>query len=85
MDKKTYKDSLLYWCRKYPEPMGGYSTAFNKWIQQDHQECNKSCGNGAAMRVSPIGWLFDDYYEIQEVGGIKRQLYIPGNKTGKFL
>ena len=66
LNKKTYKDSLLYWCRKYPEPFKGYSSPFSKWIEQDHQECNNSSANDAAMRVSPIGWLFDDYYEIQD-------------------
>ena len=33
LNKKTYKDSLLYWCRKYPEPFKGYSSPFSKWIE----------------------------------------------------
>jgi ADP-ribosylglycohydrolase len=66
LNKRTYKDSLLDWCRRYPEPMGGYGAAFSKWIEKDDSEPNRSSGNGAAMRVSSVGWLFDDYHKILE-------------------
>lgn len=65
LNNKTYKEALLYWYRKYPEPRGGYSASFSKWIEIDHQGGSDSCSNDAAMRVCPIGWLFDDYHEIQ--------------------
>ena len=25
---KSYRDSVLEWCRKYPHPMGGYGVSF---------------------------------------------------------
>lgn len=52
-----YKDSLVEWCRKYPHPKGAYGASFSRWIY-DPQPYD-SFGNGAAMRVSPIGWAFD--------------------------
>ena len=42
-------------------PMGGYGSMFRRWVtktivDQDYSPYN-SCGNGCAMRVSPVGWL----------------------------
>lgn len=51
-----YRDSLIEWCRKYPHPKGAYGASFGRWIY-DPQPYD-SFGNGAAMRVSPIGWAF---------------------------
>ncbi len=54
-----YKDSLIEWCRKYPNPKGAYGVSFSRWIWQDDPQPYDSFGNGAAMRVSPIGWAFN--------------------------
>lgn len=55
-----YKAYLLKWCRKYPNPMGAYGGSFARWIwSQDPQPYN-SFGNGAAMRVSPIAFAFEE-------------------------
>ena len=53
-----YKDSLLDWCRRYRNPMGAYGNMFAQWIDADDPKPYNSFGNGAAMRVSPIGWAF---------------------------
>ena len=50
---------LKDWCRKYPHPMGGYGGSFANWINDHNYEPYNSFGNGSAMRVSSIGWLFD--------------------------
>lgn len=59
-----YKSSLLHWCRKYPNPKGGYGGRFAQWIQSEHPEPYNSFGNGSAMRVSPIGWAFEDLSQV---------------------
>lgn len=64
INKKPYKDALLEWCRRYPNPMGGYGPRFFDWINSADPLPNNSCGNGAAMRVSAVGWLFDDYETV---------------------
>ena len=57
LNLKSYKDALVEWCQRYPNPKGAYGTNFAKWI--DNPEPYNSFGNGSAMRVSPIGWAFD--------------------------
>lgn len=59
-----YRDSLLEWCRKYPHPMGAYGTSFSRWILSKNPQPYDSFGNGAAMRVSPIGWAFDKSFDV---------------------
>ena len=42
-------------------PMGGYGSGFRRWVTRTIVEGDfspyNSCGNGSAMRVSPVGWL----------------------------
>lgn len=54
--KIPYKDSLLEWCRKYPNPLGAYGGMFAQWINAENPQPYNSFGNGAAMRVGPVGW-----------------------------
>lgn len=54
---KSFKDSLLYWCRRYPSPMGSYGGRFGQWIRSENPQPYNSFGNGSAMRVAPCGWL----------------------------
>ena len=60
MSEQPYKEKILEWCRRYPHPMGGYGGKFAQWVASDNPEPYNSFGNGAAMRVSPIGWAFKD-------------------------
>ncbi len=48
---------LQSWCLRYPNPKGGYGGRFRDWI--DNPVPYDSFGNGAAMRVSPVGDYFD--------------------------
>src|ERR1041385_3125288 len=41
-----------------------YGKAFNEWIKREDQSSNFSYGNGAAMRVSPIGYKFDSLDKV---------------------
>lgn len=64
LNGRTYKDSLLDWCGRYPNPMGGYGNMFVEWLLDKNHEPKNSYGNGAAMRVSSVGWLFTDWEEV---------------------
>ncbi len=46
------------WGRRYPN--AGYGGNFQKWLQSEKPQPYSSFGNGSAMRVSPIGWFYDD-------------------------
>lgn len=54
-----YSDLYKRYCRAYPN--AGYGPAFMEWAHThtNYTTPNFSWGNGAAMRVSPIGWAFD--------------------------
>lgn len=64
LNGRDYKESLLDWCRRYPDPKGGYGGMFWQWLHSDNPLPHASFGNGSAMRVSPVGWLFNDYQEV---------------------
>jgi len=53
-----YGSSLRAWGRRYPG--AGYGGWFRRWLFQDDAPAYNSFGNGSAMRVSAIGWAFDD-------------------------
>ena len=46
------------WGRRYPN--AGYGGRFIYWIFSPDPQPYNSYGNGSAMRVSPIGWWWDD-------------------------
>lgn len=59
-----FRGALLYWCNRYAHPMGGYGGRFLQWLQNPVPY--DSMGNGAAMRVSPCSWLYDDYTDVMD-------------------
>lgn len=59
LGEKSFVESLRSWCRKYPSPMGGYGGMFQDWLYQENPAPYNSWGNGAAMRISAVGWAFD--------------------------
>jgi ADP-ribosylglycohydrolase len=58
----SYAAALQKWGRKYHEVPGDYGFLFRKWLFSENPCPYESYGNGAAMRVSSIGWLFDDMH-----------------------
>lgn len=55
---RDYGGSIHEWCRRYPDPKGGYGGRFRKWVMSDVPRPYGSFGNGSAMRVSPVAWWF---------------------------
>ncbi len=49
-----YGHNLKVFTRRYPKR--GYGGHFLRWVQQDETEPYQSYGNGAPMRISPVGW-----------------------------
>lgn len=60
---EDFGSALQRWGRKYPNPMGGYGGSFNAWLHAINPMPYNSWGNGAAMRVSPVGWAFNSEAE----------------------
>lgn len=61
---KDYRRSLLDWCKRYPNPMGAYGGSFQQWLLSDNPQPYGSFGNGSAMRVSPVAWVFGTVEEV---------------------
>jgi ADP-ribosylglycohydrolase len=58
LNGKDYIEAFKYWGRKYP--YAGYGGRFNHWLFSNSIEPYNSFGNGSSMRVSPVGFAFDD-------------------------
>jgi len=58
LNNRDYSRTLKYYGRKYP--YSGYGGSFKKWLISDDMGPYNSWGNGSAMRVSPVGYVFDD-------------------------
>jgi ADP-ribosylglycohydrolase len=58
----NYANSLKRFGRQYPA--AGYGVSFFHWLQREKNIPYHSWGNGAAMRVSPIGFAFDSVESV---------------------
>ena len=63
--KKNFVDCMQKWGNKYPD--AGYGGRFARWLRSHDPQPYNSWGNGSAMRVSPVGWLFDSIERTREV------------------
>lgn len=75
------EEAFLSFAMEFPCPMGGYGGGFNRWLFHpeelgDYGSRNfkpgtrhpyYSFGNGSAMRVSAVGWMFDTLEETERV------------------
>jgi ADP-ribosylglycohydrolase len=62
LDGRDYKTAIRDWGLRYPT--AGYGHGFYTWLTGPDMGPYNSFGNGSAMRVSPIGWAFNDGGEI---------------------
>lgn len=64
MQNKAYAQALKEYFRLYPR--AGYGGNFQLWASTDNYKPYFSFGNGSAMRVSPIGWYFNELHKVLE-------------------
>ena len=57
--------SMRHFARCYPLPKGGFGARFSGWLADPGSGPYDSFGNGSAMRVSSVGWLFDTLDETE--------------------
>jgi ADP-ribosylglycohydrolase len=55
-------------CQEYPRR--GYGGMFSKWVMDPNMGSYNSWGNGAPMRVSPVGWAAKSLPEAYELAKI---------------
>lgn len=65
-DKDKIIDALKDWGCKYWK--AGFGNKFFQWmIDPKRREPYYSCGNGAAMRISPVGWYANSEDEVKKL------------------
>ena len=57
--------SMQKWGQRYP--YAGYGTRFIGWVLAKDPKPYGSYGNGSAMRVSAVGWVYDSLERTREV------------------
>lgn len=58
----SYVDAIRRFGRRYPH--AGYGGSFIRWLSSEHVGPYNSWGNGAAMRVSPVGFAFSTEAQV---------------------
>ena len=48
-------------------PHAGYGARFCQWLRERHPQPYNSWGNGSAMRVSSVGWLYHDLQTVRRM------------------
>jgi len=62
--KKALIDSMRYYGRRFA--YAGYGGRFAKWLISQDPVPYDSYGNGAAMRVSSVAWIYNNLEEIEK-------------------
>lgn len=62
--RKCYAQHIRTYYNRYPH--AGFGQMFIDWAESDSLHVQRSYGNGASMRVSAIGWAFDDVETIKK-------------------
>ena len=69
---KRLIDALHVYGHRHPH--AGYGGMFLTWLSTRSREPYNSCGNGSAMRVSPVAWLFDDLDTVRRMARISAEV-----------
>ena len=64
--------SMQHWGRRYP--LAGYGSKFLRWLASPRPVPYGSLGNGAAMRVSSVGWLYDSLEETRHMAMVTAEV-----------
>jgi len=64
LDNGKYEQNYKEFAHRYKCPVGGYGSGFNRWAFSSSTAPYNSCGNGSAMRVSPVGYAFNTAEDV---------------------
>lgn len=81
------EEMMVSYANEYPHPTGGYGGGFAQWLFRPERLLDyrtgeiaggrvpyNSWGNGSAMRVSAVGWMFDTLNETERVAKISAEI-----------
>lgn len=68
--KNALIQTMTEFGRRYPA--AGYGARFINWLRKPEPYC--SYGNGSAMRVSSVGWLFDNLEDVLDYAALTAEI-----------
>ena len=67
---KSRTTQLIY----QTNPYAGYGGRFRRWLRDRHPQPYNSWGNGSAMRVSVVGWLYHDLENVRRMARLSAEV-----------
>ena len=64
--------SMQKWGRRYPG--AGYGVRFCQWLDSNDPQPYNSWGNGSAMRVSSVAWLYNDLDTVRRMARLSAKV-----------
>ena len=76
LDEDDLKAKLVEKMQDYGKryPYAGYGGNFAYWLEDENPEPYNSFGNGSAMRVSSVAWLFNDIISVINAARISAEI-----------
>ena len=76
MEDDTIRQRVVAKMQKYGRmyPYAGYGGRFRRWLRDRHPQPYNSWGNGSAMRVSSVGWLFGDLETVRRMARLSAEV-----------
>ena len=67
---------LIKEMRRYGKqyPNAGYGGMFRRWLRESDPQPYNSYGNGSAMRVSSVGWLYNDLETVRRMARLSAEV-----------
>ena len=66
--QKELVKQMLKFGREYP--YSGYGLKFKQWLREESPKPYNSFGNGSAMRVSSVAWIYDSLDDVNKYAEI---------------
>jgi ADP-ribosylglycohydrolase len=75
-DIKWIRNRLIRGMQKYGKlfPYAGYGGMFRRWLKCDDPQPYGSFGNGSAMRVSAVAWLYNDLETVRSMARLSAEV-----------
>ena len=76
MEDDTIRQRVAAKMQKYGRlyPHAGYGGRFRRWLRDRHPQPYNSWGNGSAMRVSSVGWLYNDLETVRRMARLSAKV-----------
>ena len=75
-DEEVIRRRLIDAMQKYGKryPHAGYGGMFRRWLRDDDPQPYNSWGNGSAMRVSSVAWLYNDIENVRRIARLSAEV-----------